>query len=72
MKQIQIEYNMKPILDFMKKEKIDKQQFANLCGISILTLENMFSNKTKIPTLKLLKIVNAVKCRCDEILKVKP
>ena len=72
MKQILIEYNMKPILDFMKKEKIDKKQFANLCGISILTLENMFSNKTKIPTLKLLKIVNVVKCRCDEILKVKP
>ncbi len=71
MKNFQIEYNMRPILDFMEKEKIDKKQFANLCGISILTLENMFSNKTKIPTTKLLKIVDVVKCSCDELLNFK-
>lgn len=68
MKKIQIQYNLKPILDFMAKEKIDKKQFANLCGISVLTLKNMFSNKTNIQTTKLIKIASVVGCSCDELL----
>lgn len=71
MKKTQIQYNMSPILNFMRKEKIDKKEFANLCDISITTLENMFLNKTNIPTAKLLKIIAVVGCSCDEILNFK-
>ena len=70
MKKYQIQYNMTPIFNFMKKEKIGKKQFADLCRISISTLENMISNKTNIKIGSLLKIVAVVGCRCDEILNL--
>lgn len=60
--------NIQPILDYMHNNNLSKKEFANLCEISLSTLQRILqSQDSNIKISIIIKIANTIDCTLDKI-----
>lgn len=68
MEKITIKTNIEPIKQFMKKNKMSKKTFCQLCGISYGTYRKLENGKTNFSSNTIRKIAIFCGCRISDII----
>lgn len=65
-----IELNSSPLREFMERKSFSRKDMSNFCGVPDEVVESILSGKGDFCAVYLLKIRQATKIKCDDILSL--